>query len=177
MNWRTFDSLMTKFHDILIYQTRNTKITTFDLLLMIIIRLRTYLPYRSLAPLFNLSCSTIYKHVDEGVHLIGIKSKSEIRFPPRNERLSRAKYLTLNNYTYKVSWIIDGLHQKIMESDDPDIKIGTFSNKVSSHSVKILIITDPNGTPFWISNTYSGRPHDSQLIRFPENNEMIGKRE
>ena len=155
-----------------IIKKRTISWTKRDILCLILIRMRLYLPFRILSSLCNSSTSTVWRIINQGIKILGNIAASHLRFPPQNVRLKRSKFLSFQDghqFFHKlISWLIDGWNQTIYESQDPDIKKGTFSNQIGNHCVKKLIITDPSGFPYYVSPSFVGRPHDMNVCKFPE---------
>ena len=143
-------------------------LSTNDILCVVLIRLKCYLSFNMMVPLVGVSSTTIHKYVNTGIKHLGEFAASQLHIPGAEMRMERKRRIMLDNKIFNVSWLIDGWTQDIYQAKDDDLRRGTFSNKTCSTSIKKMIVTDPYGTPYWISFSFCGRPHDMNVCRFRE---------
>ena len=113
-----------------------------------------------------------FQHGEKSIYYCEVFMSNFIRFPRIQERIKRGKWLHLKENGrwkyYCVTWCLDGWNQYVYESQDSNIKHSTYSAKAKAHTVKKIIFTDAQGAPIFVSKSYVGRPHDMQLVKFPE---------
>ena len=127
--------------ELLWIEKRIVTLSSLDILMIVLLRLRLYLPLRAMCCLVNRTPSTCWRVIELGLKILGRKAEQKIHLPNGQIRLNRGKNLTIINSDgtsneIRVTWLIDGWNQTIYQYGHSDIKRVTYSAKVSKNVIK-----------------------------------------
>ncbi|XP_062571986.1 uncharacterized protein LOC134233943 [Saccostrea cucullata] len=161
-----FSVLMTLFSFIesAIPQGKQSFLSKFQKLVMVLMRLKLNLPVSYLAEKFRLSSGSISRIFLSTLHVLHCKLHPLIYWPTQDERRLTMPMGFRKHFGLKVAIIIDCFELFIERPSNLEARAQTWSSYKHHNTVKFLIGISPQGVISFISKGYGGRSYDKHII-------------
>ncbi len=143
--------------------TASTKLTKFQQLTLVLMKLRMNVPNFDLAFRFGIDKSTVSRIFRKWVFALDERLSSLIYWPTREQLIQTMPYCFRPKYGLKLVSIIDCFEIFIEKPSDLFAKAATYSQYKSYNTAKYLIGIAPQGVISFISKGYGGRVSDKYI--------------
>lgn len=141
-----------------------TALSSFNQLLLTLVKLRLNLHFKDLAFRFNISASTASTYFQNLVHIMYERFKIFIIWPSKSESQMNIPQCFKEAFQDKTTVIIDCFEVFIECPDNYLTRQQCWSNYKHHNTIKFLIGITPQGTISYISKTWGGRTSDKQMV-------------
>ncbi|KAK5638749.1 hypothetical protein RI129_013044 [Pyrocoelia pectoralis] len=139
--------------------THSSKLSKFQQLILVLIKLRLNLPFIDLGNRFSCSRTTVSRIFFSILEILYDKLQSFIIWPDRDDLRTNVPRCFKENFS-NTSVIVDCFEVFIEKPSNLQAATKTWSNYKHHHTVKFLIGITPQGAICYISNAYGGRASD-----------------
>lgn len=146
-----------------IYVNARSALTSFQQVIMTLMKLRLNLPVQDLAYRFGTSTSTISRVFTLVIDVMYKRLHFLLRWPTREELRSTMPMEFRTHFGTKVAVIIDCFEIFIDRPSNLKAQAQTWSNYKHHNTIKFLIGISPQGTIVFISKAWGGRVSDTFL--------------
>lgn len=144
-------------------ETKERKLSHFQMLLLTLMRLRLDLPVEHVAHLFDISRQTASNLFIATINVLHAHLSPLVHWPKRHCIQASMPHQYVEMFGNRVAVIIDCFKLFIERAQNLRAKAQTYSNYKSRHTMKYLIGITPQGTISFISIGWGGRASDKQI--------------
>ncbi|XP_065136251.1 uncharacterized protein [Paramisgurnus dabryanus] len=144
-------------------QCRMKKLSSFQLVLLTLMRLRLDLPIQHLSHLFRVHRTTV---ADAFHHTLGVMYAQLcplVHWPSRECLLTSMPHQFVESFGNNVAAIVDCFEVFIEKPSNVLARAQTFSQYKHAYTMKYLIVITPQGVISFISNGWGGRTSDKHI--------------
>lgn len=160
-------------------EQKQTATTNKVCILIVFVKMKSNMNFINMAPIFNLSASTISRNLKKFVPIIRNSMKSGIYFPTRDETRSNLPRSFKPDFV-NVRSVLDCTEIPIEIPNCINCKIATYSHYKGTNTVKFLVCITPGGLISFVSDAYSGKSSDKFIFnseklveKFEENDAIM----
>jgi len=145
------------------YVSRKSKtLSQFQILVMVLMKLRNNVPFQDLAYRFSISLSTVSRLFSSWIPIMALRLSPLIYWPDRDQLW--ATMPKCFEYSFgKRTVIIDCFEVFIERPTNLLARAQTYSSYKCHNTIRVLIGITPQGTICFISNAWGGRTSDKFL--------------
>lgn len=144
--------------------TSTTVLTSFNQLLLTLVKLRLNLHFKDLAYRFKISATTASSYFDNIIEILYRRFKSLIIWPERSMLQKNMPICFKEAFNNKFTVIIDCFEVFIEKPASMLTQQQCWSNYKHHCTVKFLIAIIPQGSICYISESWGGRISDKQIV-------------
>jgi len=160
----SFQVLLCLYEHVIPYVSRKSKtLSYFQILVMILMKLRINVPFQDLAYRFSISKSTVSRLFSSWIPIMAIRLRPLIYWPERDQLWATMPKCFEYSFGKKTTVIIDCFEVFIERPTNLLARAQTYSSYKSHNTIKVLIGITPQGTICFISNAWGGRTSDKFL--------------
>lgn len=146
-----------------IASTSRSVLSTFQQLILTLMRLKLQLPLQDLAFRFGVSTSTVSRVFSKMINVMFVRLNFLVRWPGREELRKTMPMSFRVNFGDKIAVIIDCFEVFIDRPSNVKARAQTWSAYKHHNTVKFLIGITPQGVISFISKAWGGRVGDKYL--------------
>lgn len=139
-----------------------TEMSTLERVILVLVRLKTCLPFVCLAPLFCVSRTTVSRHFYSTLHNLAAVLESAIPWPDKQE-IARNLPQCFEEYR-DVRVVLDCTEVTVEKSHCASCRILTYSHYKGTHTAKLLVGVSPAGLITFVSRGFGGRASDRACV-------------
>lgn len=160
----SFQVLVCLYDHVAPYVSRQSKsLTQFQVLVMILMKLRINMPFQDLAYRFGVYLSTVSRLFSSWIPIMAIRLRPMIYWPERDQLWATMPQCFQYSFGNKTTVIIDCFEVFIERPTNLYARAQTYSSYKSHNTIKILIGITPQGTICFTSDAWGGRTSDKFL--------------
>lgn len=141
------------------------KLTTFQILVLTLMKLRLNFPFKELAYKFSISCSTASRLFHQCLYVLYCKLKILVKWPSRSSLWNSQPISFKRAFGKNICVILDCFEVFSEVPSDKTNSCALFSAYKHHHTVKFLIGIAPCGTITYISDGFTGRSSDKYVTQ------------
>lgn len=161
-NWKIFNAVMTLAAPSL-PKAANSKVTTFQMLLMFFMKVRLNLFEEDIGHRFGVHRATVSRNFHKVLNVMYVKLSHLIKWPSR-EILRETLPSSFRRFFKNCCVIIDCSEVFIEQPTDLRARAQVWSNYKHHSTMKFLIGITPQGTISYVSKCAGGRISDKQIV-------------
>nr|XP_055024600.1 uncharacterized protein LOC129414559 [Misgurnus anguillicaudatus] len=158
-----FAILLSVFTNVKPFLPVNKKLSSFQMLLLTLIRLRLDLPVQHLAHLFNVSRTTLSTAFTDTIDVLNARLNPLVCWPERHCLQATMPHQFLEAFGKRVAIIVDCFEIRTERPSNLKARAQAFSHYKGTHTIKYLIGITPQGAVSFISKGWGGRASDKQI--------------
>nr|CAH7723789.1 unnamed protein product [Callosobruchus chinensis] len=147
-----------------IISTSTTALSSFNQLLLTLIKLKLNLDFKDLGYLFHISPTTVSTYFENIIHILYKRFSTLIRWPDRITSKLNIPECFREVFHDKTTVIIGYFEVFIEKPSSLLTQQQCWSNYKHHHTVKFLIGITPQGSICYISDAWGGRASDKQIV-------------
>lgn len=140
----------------------NTTIPVHDRVVLVLVRLKTCLPFTCLAALFDVSRRTITRHFYATLQKLAAVLEAAVPWPDKEEIQRNVPQCFADFKEVRV--VLDCTEVQLEKSHCASCQILTYSHYKGVHTAKVLVGVSPGGLITFISNGFGGRASDKACV-------------
>ncbi|KAL3216375.1 hypothetical protein MRX96_033124 [Rhipicephalus microplus] len=138
------------------------EMSTLERVILVLVRLKTCLPFVCMAPLFSVSRTTISRHFYSTLCNLATALKCAIPWPNKQEIASNLPQC-FEEYK-EVRVVLDCTEVAVEKSHCASCRILTYSHYKGTHTAKLLVGVSPAGLITFVSCGFGGRTSDRTCV-------------
>lgn len=147
-----------------------TEMSTLERVILVLVRLKTCLPFVCLAPLFCVSRTTVARHFYGTLRYLAAVLEAAIPWPDKQQIASNLPQC-FEDYK-EVRVVLDCTEVTVEKSHCASCRILTYSHYKGTHTAKLLVGVSPAGLITFVSCGFGGRASDRACV---EKSEVLEK--
>ncbi|KAH9369613.1 hypothetical protein HPB48_010672 [Haemaphysalis longicornis] len=159
---QSVSTLQTIVSEVAAVDQTNATLPVYDRVVLVLVRLKTCLPFTCLAALFGVSRKTATRHFYATLQKMAAVLEAAIPWPDKNE-ISRNVPQCFTDYR-EVREVLDCTEVQLEKSHCASCRILTYSHYKGVHTAKVLVGVSPAGLITFISNGFGGRASDKACV-------------
>lgn len=158
-----FAILLSLFTTVKAFLPVTKKLSSFQMLLLTLIRLRLDLPVQHLAHLFHVSRNTLSTAFTDTIDVLNARLNPLVCWPERHCLQATMPHQFLEAFGKRVAIIVDCFEIRTERPSNLKARAQAFSLYKGTHTMKYLIGITPQGAISFISKGWGGRASDKHI--------------
>ncbi|XP_042143928.1 uncharacterized protein LOC121834245 [Ixodes scapularis] len=144
------------------FDTMNTELSVHERVMLVLVRLKTFLSFKCIGTLFRVSEATVHRYFYGTLPTLAAVLKSAIYWPTKGEIEKNIPHCFRDYCEVRV--VLDCTEVEIEKSHCLACRLFTYSYYKGRHTVKFLIGVSPAGLITFVSQGFGGRASDKACV-------------
>lgn len=144
------------------FDTMNTELSVHERVVLVLVRLKTFLSFKCIGTLFRVSEATVHRSVYGTLPTLAAVLKSAVYWPTKGEIKKSIPHCFRDNCEVRV--VLDCTEVEIEKSHCLACRLFTYSYYKGRHTVKVLIGVSLAGLITFVSQGFGGRASDKACV-------------
>nr|XP_054921356.1 uncharacterized protein LOC129382037 [Dermacentor andersoni] len=140
----------------------STECSVLERVILVLVRLKTFLSFKCLAVLFAISEATVHRYFYGTVRPLAAVLEAAVPWPTAEEIKKNQPHCFAAFGDVRV--VLDCTEVEVEKSHCASCRILTYSHYKGVHTVKVLIGVSPGALITFVSDTFSGRASDKACV-------------
>ncbi|CAN7948575.1 unnamed protein product [Ixodes pacificus] len=144
------------------FDTMNTELSVHERVVLVLVRLKTFLSFKCIGTLFRVSEATVHRYFYGTLPTLAAVLKSAVYWPTKGEVKENIPHCFRDYCEVRV--VLDCTEVEIEKSHCLACRLFTYSYYKGRHTVKFLIGVSPAGLITFVSQGFGGRASDKACV-------------